>query len=56
MTETKPVVYETQTVKCIRGLEARTIAKWEGAGWEIVSQTTGKFRTEFTIRRLKPKT
>ena len=49
-------VYETQTVKCIRGLVARTIAKWEGEGWENVSQTTGKLRTEFTIRRPKPKT
>lgn len=47
--------YETKTVRAIRGLEARTVAKWEKDGWEVVSQATGKLQTEIVVRRPKPK-
>ena len=48
------VVYETKTVRAIRGTEARTVAKWEKDGWEVVSSDTGKLQTVITIRRPKP--
>ena len=50
------VQFQTITVTSIRGLEARTIAKQEAAGWEFVSQTQGTLRSELTFRRPKPKT
>lgn len=50
------VVYETKTVKTVRGLESKTRAKHEGEGWEFVSQTVGTVRSELTFRRPKPKT
>ena len=50
------VKYETRTVRTIRGIESRTVSKWEKEGWEIVSQSQGKLQTEITIRRRKPKT
>jgi len=53
---TKPVQYETRTVQTIRGTESRSISKWEGDGWELVSQTTGRLRTELVFRRPRPKT
>ncbi|MDQ0893346.1 DUF4839 domain-containing protein [Agromyces ramosus] len=49
------ITYETTSVRAIRGMEARTVAKWENQGWEVVSQTTGKLQTEIVIRRPKPK-
>lgn len=52
MTDDTP--FETKTVQAVRGLEARTISKWEEEGWEAVSQTQGKLRTEILIRRPKP--
>lgn len=56
MTEPQEVKYETQIVKCVRGMEARTAAKWESQGWEMVSETTKTLHTEFTLRRPRPKT
>lgn len=56
VTEEPTVTYETQTVKCLRGLESRTVKKWEDAGWEIVSHKQGALQSEIQIRRPKPKT
>lgn len=50
------IAYETNTVRAIRGMEARTVAKWESDGWELVSQKPGKLQTEITFRRPKTKT
>ncbi|MBB2976478.1 hypothetical protein FHX49_002053 [Microbacterium endophyticum] len=50
------IAYETNTVRAIRGMEARTVAKWESEGWELVSQKPGKLQTEITFRRPKKKT
>ncbi len=36
-------------------MEARTAAKWEQQGWEVVSQAPGKLTTELVIRRPQPK-
>lgn len=43
-------------MKCLRGLESRTVTKWEEEGWEIVSQKQGTLQSEIQIRRPKPKT
>ncbi|WP_157973748.1 DUF4839 domain-containing protein [Desertihabitans aurantiacus] len=47
--------YEFKPVNAVRGMEARTVAKWESEGWELVNQTPGTIRTELTFRRPKPK-
>lgn len=47
--------YEFKDVRAIRGTEARTIAKWEEEGWELVSQDQGRLRAHLTFRRPKPK-
>lgn len=47
--------FETKTVRAVRGLESRTISKWEKEGWELVSQSAGKLQTELLFRRPKPK-
>src|SRR4051794_25450228 len=48
--------YEFKSVRAIRGTEARTIAKWQKAGWELDTQSQGPLlRTEMTFRRVKPK-
>jgi hypothetical protein len=49
------VRYEVKTVQAIRGTEARSIAKWEKAGWELVDQSQGTLRTALNFRRPKPK-
>ena len=49
------VRYELKTVQAIRGTEARSIAKWEKAGWELVDQNQGTLRTALHFRRSKPK-
>lgn len=49
------IKYETKTVRVVRGMESRTIEKWEGEGWEVVSQAPAKIRTEITFRRPAPK-
>ncbi len=48
--------YEFTSVQAIRGTEARTIAKWEKAGWELDARGPGLLRTEMTFRRVKPTT
>lgn len=54
MTTDTEVTYEAKTVRAIRGMESRTIKKWEDDGWEVVSQAPGKVQTEITFRRPKP--
>jgi hypothetical protein len=49
------VTYETKSVRAVRGMESRTVAKWEADGWELVSQSPGRLQTELTFRRPKPK-
>ncbi|WP_028636917.1 DUF4839 domain-containing protein [Nocardioides sp. URHA0032] len=49
------VKYQHKTVQAIRGTEARSIAKWEGQGWELIDQTPGKLRTTLNFRKLAPK-
>ncbi len=49
------VQYEFTSVRAIRGMEARTIAKWQMDGWELETQNQGPLRTELTFRRVKPK-
>lgn len=49
------VEYETQAIRAIRGMEARTVAKWEQQGWEVVSQSQVAMQTVITIRRPKSK-
>ena len=36
------VTYGTKTIRAVRGMESRTIKKWEADGWEFVSQSPGK--------------
>lgn len=48
------VQYESKTVQSMRGLEARTRAKWEKDGWEFVEQTQGSMlRSKLSFRRPK---
>ncbi|KAA1421262.1 hypothetical protein F0U44_02820 [Nocardioides humilatus] len=47
------VQYKFETVRVVRGMENRTITKRQKEGWEFVSQTQGKLRTEMTFRRVK---
>ena len=47
-------VYELKSVKALRGMESRSIAKWQEAGWELVDQRTGTLHTTLDLRRLKP--
>lgn len=49
------VQYEFKTVQAIRGTEARSIAKWQKAGWEFVDQNQGTLRTTLNFRRPRPK-
>lgn len=49
------ITYETKMVRAVRGMESRTIEKWEGEGWEVVSQTAGRIRTEIMFRRPAPR-
>lgn len=45
--------YEFKTVQAVRGTEARSIAKWQKAGWEFVDQNQGTLRTKLNFRRPK---
>lgn len=47
------VAYKTTTVQCVRGMEARTIAKMQAEGWELVGQQTHLVRSKITFRRPK---
>ncbi|KAB1160062.1 DUF4839 domain-containing protein [Micromonospora sp. AMSO12t] len=49
------VQYEFKSVQAVRGIEARSIAKWQKAGWEFVDQDQGTLRTTLNFRRPKPK-
>lgn len=49
------VQYEERTTRAMRGMESRTIKKWQDDGWELVSQSQGKLQTEIIFRRPKPK-
>lgn len=49
------VRYESKTVQTIRGAEARSIAKWQEAGWQLVDKNPGTLRTKLSFRRPKPK-
>lgn len=42
-------------MKTVRGLTTRTIAKWEGQGWELTGRTPGVVRAELTFRRARAK-
>ncbi len=53
MTATKG--FENKIVQAVRGTEGRTIAKWQAAGWQLVSRDQGTFRTALTFRRPRPK-
>lgn len=55
MTVDTDVQYETHAVQTLRGTESKSIAKWEADGWELVSQTPGKIRSQLVFRRPKPK-
>nr|WP_296766901.1 DUF4839 domain-containing protein [Rhodococcus sp. (in: high G+C Gram-positive bacteria)] len=55
MTTDTEIAFETRTVRAVRGMESRTIEKWEGEGWEVVSRAPGKIRTEITFRRPAPR-
>ena len=47
--------YEDKIVRTIRGMEARTIAKWQKEGWELVSQSQELLQSKLNFRRPKPK-
>lgn len=49
------IQYEFKTVQAVRGTEARSIAKWQDDGWELVDQEQGRLRTKLEFRRPKPK-
>jgi hypothetical protein len=49
----KQTKFEKETVKVLRGLEAKKIAEYEDAGWELVSQEKGKIRTSLNFQRPK---
>jgi len=49
------VQYEYKSVQAFRGTEARSIAKWQEADWELVDQNQGTLRTTLNFRRPKPK-
>lgn len=51
MTMEDAVRYESKVVRCVRGMEGHTRSKWQQEGWEIVAESPGRLRTEFTFRR-----
>src|SRR3954454_23062817 len=38
----------------MRGTEARSIAKWQKDGWELVDQSTGTLQVTLNFRKRKP--
>lgn len=50
------IKYEYKTVKAVRGMEKRSIAKEQAEGWELVDQTQSTLRTSLTFRRVQPET
>jgi hypothetical protein len=55
MSNDSEVRYEFKTVHAMRGLEARTAAKWAGRGWTFESQEPDTLRTKMTFKRVRPK-
>ena len=51
---TTAIKYETTTIKVLRGMEDRTLAKLEAEGWEIISRESKALRTEISARRAVP--
>jgi hypothetical protein len=49
------IKYSNREVRCVRGLEKRTIEKFESDGWEYVSEVKGKVQTTLTFRKPKAK-
>lgn len=47
------VRYELKAVKALRGTEARSIAKWERQGWELVAQDAALMHTTLNFRRAR---
>src|SRR4051812_5783671 len=50
------VQYEFKSAQALRGREGSAKAKWQDRGWEFVSESRGKLRTELNFRRVKQKT
>jgi len=48
------VRYDEKSLKVIRGTEARTIAKVQADGWELVDQQVGTVRSTLSFRKPKP--
>ncbi|WP_346845820.1 DUF4839 domain-containing protein [uncultured Rothia sp.] len=48
-----PPLYETKTVKTVRGTEKSFIKKWESQGWELVDQEKGRVQTTLNFRKPK---
>ena len=46
--------YKRKSVRALRRRQSRAIDKWQGKGWEFVSQKDRRFRTEMTFRRARP--
>lgn len=48
--------YEVRSARAVRGMEARTITKWEKSGWEFVTQSRDSpMSSTLTFRRQKRK-
>lgn len=56
MADNGDVQYRYQSMKVIRGREARTIKKMQNDGWELHTQDQGRLRTEMTFRSVKKPT
>src|SRR4051794_4024251 len=50
-----PAVPHYQPRRAIRGTGAKTIVKWQNAGWKLDTQRQRTLQTEMTFRRVKPK-
>lgn len=56
MSDIKPEPeYRFIEIKAVRGLEKRTIAKWENDGWEFLSQETATLQSVLKFRKPKGK-
>ncbi|RYJ07674.1 MAG: hypothetical protein EON52_00005 [Actinomycetales bacterium] len=52
---TSSVRYRFKDVTAVKGMESRTIAKWEKAGWEFVERHPGAMlRSQLRFRRARP--
>lgn len=51
------IKYEYKSVRSVRGMENRSIAKAQKeGGWELVDQAQGTLRSQLNFRRVKPET